>query len=81
LSDKDTLMNAVQASHDAHTSKIDSLEDLLINNEINRFNGMLAQDKVWEHKRNRDRIDEIYNLIERNKGDMEEILSQDDQND
>mmetsp|Transcript_16460 Transcript_16460/g.27686 ORF Transcript_16460/g.27686 Transcript_16460/m.27686 type:complete len:518 (+) Transcript_16460:341-1894(+) len=81
LSDKDTLMNAVQASHDAHTSKIDSLEDLLINNETNRFNGMLAQDKVWEHKRNRDRIDEIYNLIERNKGDMEEILSQDDQND
>lgn len=34
LSDKDTLMNGVQASHDAHTAKIDALEDKLINNEV-----------------------------------------------
>eukprot|EP00976_Prorocentrum_cordatum_P084741 1185782-Prorocentrum_minimum.AAC.2 len=81
LSDKDTLMNAVQASHDAHTTKIDGLEDILINTEVGRYNEMIAKDKEWEHKRNRDRIDEIYNLVDRNRAEIDEMLNQEDLND
>ena len=33
LQDKEMLLNWVQSSHDAHTSKIDSLEDKLVTNE------------------------------------------------
>lgn len=39
-------MNAIQASHDAHTSKIDGLEDTLVQTEMKRFNDMVTKDKV-----------------------------------
>mmetsp|Transcript_9710 Transcript_9710/g.13184 ORF Transcript_9710/g.13184 Transcript_9710/m.13184 type:complete len:515 (-) Transcript_9710:262-1806(-) len=81
LADKETLMNSVQASHDAHTSKIDGLEDALVQKELKDLNDIIAKDKAWEHKRNRDRIAEIYNLVERNKAEIEEMLTQDDMGD
>lgn len=31
--DKDSLMNALQASHDAHMQRIDTLEDRLVSRE------------------------------------------------
>lgn len=80
LQDKDTLLNSVQASPDAHTSKMDGLEDVLINQEINRCNGLFEGDKAWEHKRNRDRISEIWNLIDRNKVDIEEMMALEEPN-
>mmetsp|Transcript_2188 Transcript_2188/g.4446 ORF Transcript_2188/g.4446 Transcript_2188/m.4446 type:complete len:123 (+) Transcript_2188:1316-1684(+) len=78
LQDKDTLMNAIQASHDAHTSKIDGLEDTLVQTEMKRFNDMVTKDKEWEHKRNRNRVAEIYNLIDRNKAEIEEMMTQEE---
>ena len=78
LADKDTLMNAIQASHDAHTSKIDATEDGLVQNELKRFNDTVVADKAAEHKRNRDRVNEIYNLIDRNRAEIEEMLVQEE---
>mmetsp|Transcript_22613 Transcript_22613/g.27292 ORF Transcript_22613/g.27292 Transcript_22613/m.27292 type:complete len:515 (-) Transcript_22613:220-1764(-) len=78
LQDKDTLLNAIQASHDAHTSKIDGLEDILVQQEIKRFNDMISSDKAWENKRNRDRISEIWNLSDRNKAEIEEMMALED---
>jgi hypothetical protein len=78
LADKDSLMNAIQASHDAHTSKIDSTEDGLVQGELKRFNDTVVADKLAEHQRNRDRVNEIHNLIDRNRAEIEEMLVQED---
>eukprot|EP00951_Prasinocladus_malaysianus_P003285 scaffold23316_cov51-Prasinocladus_malaysianus.AAC.3 len=42
MSDKDTIMNAIQASHDAHLSKIDALEDHLVNKELKGANDLVS---------------------------------------
>lgn len=42
MSDKDTIMNAIQASHDAHLSKIDALEDSLVNQELKAANDLVG---------------------------------------
>ncbi len=75
LQDKDTFLNAMQASHDAHTSKIDALEDKRVNEEKRRGNALVAQKREWEAKRNRERISEIWSLIERNADEMNEVLA------
>jgi len=75
VQDKDTLLNAIQASHDAHTSKIDALEDKLVNKEVRDAAELLGEYRAWESKRNRDRISEIFNLVDRNKEEVEDMLS------
>lgn len=42
LQDKDSLVNALQASHDAHTVKIDTLEDRLITTELKAANDLTS---------------------------------------
>lgn len=74
LQDKDTLLNAIQASHDAHTTKIDGLEDKLGNGEVKRLNDLIAGLKQWESKRNRDRVAEIHALHGRNRDDVDKVL-------
>lgn len=73
--------SALQASHDAHTSKIDGLEDRLINTELRSANELIHTNTMWAAKRNRDRISEIINYIERNMVELEEMAGEDDQMD
>ncbi len=42
LQDKDALVNALQASHDAHTIRIDTLEDRLISTELRSANELAS---------------------------------------
>ncbi|XP_066497616.1 dynein regulatory complex subunit 3 [Hoplias malabaricus] len=77
--DKDTLINAVSASHDTHLLKIDNREDEL----MTRMNGWMSaliksiQDK--EIQRNRQRISEIHNYIDFLKDQLEEMILHDHQ--
>ncbi|XP_071963999.1 dynein regulatory complex subunit 3-like [Antedon mediterranea] len=72
--DKDTISNAVSASHDVHMLKIDNREDDI----IQRANGWMASliERIHneeEVKRNRDRVKEIGNFID-HLGDELELL-------
>ncbi|XP_033103088.1 dynein regulatory complex subunit 3-like [Anneissia japonica] len=74
LVDKDTISNAVSASHDVHMLKIDNREDDI----IQRANGWMASlvegiHNEEEVKRNRDRVKEISNFID-HLGDELEVL-------
>ncbi|GFH27518.1 uncharacterized protein HaLaN_25850 [Haematococcus lacustris] len=78
LSDKDALINSLQASHDAHTSRIDMLEDRLVSTELRSANDLNNQNALWSAKRNRDRISEIINYIERNMLELDELAGEED---
>ena len=74
LADKDALMNSVQGSHDAHTSRLDALEDRLVSQEVKAFDKLVADNKSWEYKRNRDRVAEIWSLVARNRAALNALL-------
>lgn len=76
VQDKDSLMNALQASHDVHMQKIDALEDRLVNGELRNANDLTSSNITWAAKRNRDRISEIINYIERNMIELEEMAGE-----
>ncbi|GLC37160.1 Dynein regulatory complex subunit 3 [Pleodorina starrii] len=78
LQDKDSLMNALQASHDAHMQKIDALEDRLISQELRSANDLTTSNATWATKRNRDRISEIINYVERNVLELDELAGEED---
>ena len=48
MQDKEALLNAIQGSHDAHTSHIDSLEDMLVSRELAGANDLVAANATWE---------------------------------
>jgi len=63
--DKDTLINAVSASHDVHLLKIDNREDTIIT-QVNSWMSNLLN-KIHDEEeveRNRSRVTEICNLID-----------------
>ncbi len=63
--DKDTVMNALQTSHDMHLLKIDTREDDLISKIKNWLSIMIEQiHDEEEYKRNRKRVIEINRLID-----------------
>ncbi len=62
-----------QASHDAHTIKLDSLEDRLVSTEVQNLNELAYKNAKWSSQRNRDRISEIINYVERNMMELEEL--------
>ena len=66
LQDKDTLMNAIQAHHDYHTTTIDGQEDKLGTGEKKTLDDLINGLRTWESKRNRDRVAEICALCKRN---------------
>ncbi|PNH02422.1 Leucine-rich repeat-containing protein 48 [Tetrabaena socialis] len=78
LQDKDSLMNALQASHDAHMQKIDALEDRLVSQELRGANDLTSSNATWATRRNRDRISEIINYLERNMLELDELAGDDD---
>ncbi|XP_077980345.1 dynein regulatory complex subunit 3-like isoform X2 [Glandiceps talaboti] len=72
--DKDTIQNAVSASHDLHLLKIDNREDDI----ITRANGWMASlmEKIHQEeeiKRSRDRVGEINNLIDHLNDEIENL--------
>jgi hypothetical protein len=63
--DKDTVVNALQTSHDLHLLKIDSREDDMISKIKNWMSTMVEQiHEEEEYKRNRKRVMEINRLID-----------------
>jgi hypothetical protein len=63
--DKDTIMNAVSTSHDAHLLKIDNKEDEILTRINGWIKGMIENiHEEEEIKRNRARIIEINHLID-----------------
>ncbi|CAL8305715.1 unnamed protein product [Merluccius merluccius] len=72
--DKDTVMNAVSASHDTHLLKIDNREDMLVT-RINAWMMALIEkiqdEEVW---RNRKCISEIQNYTQHLRNQLEEVL-------
>jgi hypothetical protein len=75
MSDKDALNNCMQSTHDTHTSKLDAVEDALLNQEATRAAGLVASHTEWAHARNRDRIVEIIGFSERNTKELADLLS------
>ena len=71
----------IQASHDSHTQKIDGLEDRLLSTEIKSCNDLTNSNALWASRRNRDRISEIINYIERNMIELDELAGEEDAGD
>lgn len=67
-------MNSIQASHDAHTTKIDQLEDARLQQGLRAYQELSASNRKWEIQRNRERISEIWNLFDRNKADLDALM-------
>lgn len=51
MSDKDALLNTMQTSHDTHTSKLDAVEDSLLNQEASRAASLITHYTEWAHSR------------------------------
>lgn len=78
LQDKDQLVGALQASQDAHSLKVDTLEDRLTSKEMKAANELAHVNAMWSAKRNRDRISEIINYIERNMYELDELAGEEE---
>lgn len=78
LQDKDQLVNALQSSQEAHALKVDGLEDKLTTREMRAANELAHANAMWSAKRNRDRISEIINYIERNVYELDELAGEDE---
>ncbi|XP_048576151.1 dynein regulatory complex subunit 3 [Nematostella vectensis] len=69
--DKDTIMNAVSASHDTHLLKIDNKEDDIVTRANTTMQTLIENIHSDEIKRNRDRVAEINNLIDHFRDEAE----------
>ncbi|KAH7278696.1 hypothetical protein KP509_38G052800 [Ceratopteris richardii] len=75
IHDKDLMNNCIQASHDAHTLKIDSSEDQTLSNEDKLYKALNESIKQEEIKRNRERVEEILFIFNTNDGKINDKLS------
>ncbi|XP_043091322.1 dynein regulatory complex subunit 3-like [Puntigrus tetrazona] len=75
LVDKDTVTNAVSASHDTHLLKIDNREDELLTRINSWMSALLNSIHDEEVKRNRKRIAEIRNYVGYVKDELEDMQS------
>ena len=72
--DKDTIMNAVSSSHDAHLLKIDNKEDDIITRINNWLKSMIENiHEEQEIKRNRSRVTEINHLIDHLREEIDNL--------
>lgn len=69
--DKDTIMNAVSASHDAHTFKIDNKEDDIVTRANTNVQTLIENIHAEEIQRNRCRVAEINNLLDHCRDELE----------
>uniref|UniRef100_A0A8C2JV88 Dynein regulatory complex subunit 3 n=1 Tax=Cyprinus carpio TaxID=7962 RepID=A0A8C2JV88_CYPCA len=70
---KDTVTNAVSASHDTHLLKIDNREDELLTRINSWMSGLLKSIHDEEVKRNRKRVSEIRNYVSYVKDELEDM--------
>ena len=75
LVDKETVMNAVSSSHDAHTFRIDSKEDAIVTRAQSSMQSLLGKIQNEEIVRNRGRVMEINNLLDHYKEELETFES------
>ena len=79
--DKDTVINALQTSHDAHLLRIDNREDEMISKIKNWLSNMIDQiHDEEEYKRNRKRVMEINRLVDFLRDEIEDQEDLQDQN-
>uniref|UniRef100_A0A8C7JA46 Dynein regulatory complex subunit 3 n=1 Tax=Oncorhynchus kisutch TaxID=8019 RepID=A0A8C7JA46_ONCKI len=71
--DKDTVINAVSASHDTHLMKIDNREDELMTSCNSWMSALMKSVQDEEVKRNRKRISEIHNYIDYVRDQLDEM--------
>lgn len=72
--DKDTIMNAVSTSHDAHLLKIDNKEDDIVTRINNWLKSMIEGiHDEQEIKRNRARVTEINHLIDHLREEIDNL--------
>lgn len=69
--DKDTIMNAVSASHDTHLLKIDNKEDDILTRATTRMQSLNEKIHNDEVSRNRSRVAEINNLVDHFRDEAE----------
>ncbi|DBB11623.1 hypothetical protein WJX82_004054 [Trebouxia sp. C0006] len=81
LQDKDTLLNAVQASHDAHGTVLDGIEDRLTSHEIKSAASLVAEKAAWTEQRHRRRVAEIIGLLKMLRQEMNEVQAGGDDDD
>ncbi|KAJ3107631.1 Dynein regulatory complex subunit 3 [Phlyctochytrium planicorne] len=72
MSDKDTLMNAINGSHDFHLSQFDRQEDALVSGVAKDLELLVQKLHDDEIKRNRDRICEIIAFLDKCNGEIEQ---------
>nr|DBA19254.1 TPA: hypothetical protein GDO54_015116 [Pyxicephalus adspersus] len=71
--DKDTIINAVSASHDIHLLKIDNREDELVTKINNWASNLIQQVHREEQQRNRKRVAEINAYIDHLRDDLDNL--------
>lgn len=69
--DKDTIVNAVSASHDAHTFRIDNKEDDIVTRANTYVQTLVEKIHSDEIKRNRSRVTEINTLLDHYREELE----------
>lgn len=69
--DKDTIMNAVSASHDTHLLKVDNKEDDVLTRATTRMQTLNEKIHNDEVVRNRNRVAEINNLVDHFRDEAE----------
>jgi hypothetical protein len=75
LEDKEALAAALNGSHELHEEHFNNLDGRIGEQERNAAEDQLKRQKGEEYQRNRQRVSEIYNLIERYKADIQERLA------
>ncbi|KAL3160580.1 hypothetical protein ABBQ32_010517 [Trebouxia sp. C0010 RCD-2024] len=78
LQDKDTLLNAVQASHDAHGTVLDGIEDGLTSHEVKSAASLIAEKAAWVEHRHQHRVAEIIGLMRGLKQEVNELQLEED---
>ncbi|XP_063171018.1 dynein regulatory complex subunit 3 [Candoia aspera] len=71
--DKDTIVNAVNASHDIHLLKIDNREDEIITKANNRIYTLIEKVHKDEIHRNRSRVLEINHYIDHVRSELDNL--------
>jgi hypothetical protein len=75
LEDREALNTAVNGSHEKHEELMNKLEGRLTDTETTYAERMLNKFRDLDYKRNRQRVSEILNMIERHKADMDRIVA------
>eukprot|EP00163_Fabomonas_tropica_P010984 TRINITY_DN213_c0_g3_i1.p1 TRINITY_DN213_c0_g3~~TRINITY_DN213_c0_g3_i1.p1 ORF type:complete len:578 (+),score=178.29 TRINITY_DN213_c0_g3_i1:63-1736(+) len=74
LQEKDTVLNIVNGSHDAHLFRIDNKEDEMLKRETELYESWCALAHKEENDRNRYRVSEVWGYMARNRAEIDDIL-------